>query len=181
MATRYSSGHTEKSRSSGGGKRLATKPSSSLHPPIARVLLPIQKVFNLPNQMTNASSRHLNFAVLLKIGFITHHRRGEFQRVTRSDTWKRFLVSFRCIARRSLHNNSARDLWHSSKVIWQQKSDESMKKIRWSLFYTLPTPAGVGQQGALLELFGPVRATSCNQCWYSPFIGSQHQQVWGGY
>jgi hypothetical protein len=26
-----------------------------------------------------------------------------------------------------------------------------------------------------------MRATGCNQCWYSPFVGGQHQQVWGGY
>ena len=25
-----------------------------------------------------------------------------------------------------------------------------------------------------------MRATDCNQCWYSPFIGGQHQQVWWG-
>ena len=25
------------------------------------------------------------------------------------------------------------------------------------------------------------RATGCFQCWYSPFAGDQHQQVWGGY
>jgi hypothetical protein len=36
-------------------------------------------------------------------------------------------------------------------------------------------------QGAFLELFLPVRVIGCNQCWYSPFTGSLHQQVWGVY
>ena len=26
-----------------------------------------------------------------------------------------------------------------------------------------------------------MRATGCNQCWYSPFIGGPHQYVWVGY
>jgi hypothetical protein len=26
-----------------------------------------------------------------------------------------------------------------------------------------------------------MRAIGCNQCWYSPFIGGPHQQVWGVY
>jgi hypothetical protein len=37
------------------------------------------------------------------------------------------------------------------------------------------------QQGALLDLFLLVWATGCNQCKYSPFTGSPHQQVWGVY
>jgi hypothetical protein len=26
-----------------------------------------------------------------------------------------------------------------------------------------------------------MRATGCNQCWYSPFTGDPHEQVWGVY
>ena len=37
------------------------------------------------------------------------------------------------------------------------------------------------QHGALLELFQPVRASGCNQCWYAPFTGGPHQHVWGVY
>ena len=48
--------------------------------------------------------------------------------------------------------------------------------------YSPPTLASVGHQwtvrtnrGPLLELVYPVRATGCNQCWYSPFSGGPHQ------
>ena len=35
------------------------------------------------------------------------------------------------------------------------------------------------QQGPFLELVQPVRATSCNQCWYSPFIGGPRTSMCG--
>jgi hypothetical protein len=45
------------------------------------------------------------------------------------------------------------------------------------------TQMQVQDEWACLLLYPPqpVRATSCNQCWYSPFVGGQHQQVRGGY
>ena len=40
---------------------------------------------------------------------------------------------------------------------------------------------GAYQQGPLSAQAQPMKATGCNQCWYSPFIGGPHQYVWVGY